>query len=92
MASGNNLPHIVTLLIAAGADVDKTRVDGCTPLHAAAVKGHADVADLLIAAGANVNATSSNGKTALLLALARGHALVVQKLRAAGATGQSRTY
>jgi ankyrin repeat protein len=32
--------------------------DGATPLHAAAVRGHAEVVKVLLAAGANVNTTT----------------------------------
>jgi ankyrin repeat protein len=86
VAAQDNRLDVVTLLIAAGADVTRARFDdGCTPLHMTAQHGHAGVVDLSITAGANVRATSTNGATALSTALAQGHAEVVQKLRAAGA-------
>jgi ankyrin repeat protein len=86
IAAQNNQLEVVTLLTAAGADVNIARVnDGATPLHAVAHNGHADIVDLLITAGANVNAIRTDGATALSTALAQGHAEVVQKLRAAGA-------
>jgi cytohesin len=86
LAAQDNRLDVVTLLIGAGADVNKAGDDdGCTSLHMAAQKGHADAVDLLIAAGANVNATRADGATALSITLRHGHAEVVQKLRAAGA-------
>jgi ankyrin repeat protein len=86
IAAQENRLDVVTLLIAAGADVNKACVDGVTPFHMAAQNGQAAVVDLLIAAGANVHATlTSSTTTALSLALAQGHDEVVQKLRAAGA-------
>jgi ankyrin repeat protein len=41
LAAQDNRLDVVTLLIAAGADVNIARVDGVTPLHAAAQNGHA---------------------------------------------------
>jgi ankyrin repeat protein len=71
IAAQNGHAAVVSVLIAAGADVNKARASGGTPLYIAAQRGHAGVVDLLIAAGANVNATRKNG-TALNIALANG--------------------
>ena len=35
---------VARLLIEAGADIDKARDDGCTPLYIASQKGHVEVA------------------------------------------------
>ena len=43
---------------------------GHTPLYAAAIDGHREIAELLIAKGADVNAKDSIGMTALDWALA----------------------
>ena len=46
---------------------------GMSPLHAAALFGHKDVAELLLANKADVNAKDNIGVTPLLWALSRGH-------------------
>jgi len=64
----------VGLLIAAGADVNKTFTDDVmlpcdTPLSIAAYEGHVDVVERLIAAGADVNKTcTSDSDTPLYIA------------------------
>jgi ankyrin repeat protein len=66
LAAKNNQPEVVTLLVAAGADVNTARVDdGCTPLHFAAQDGHAGVIAVLIeAAGVDLNAALTDGAVA----------------------------
>ena len=49
----------------AGADVNAEGDDGFTPLGAAAMEGHKEIAELLIANGADVNAKDWNGRTPL---------------------------
>tara|TARA_B100001013_G_C24348103_1_gene339258 strand:- start:103 stop:423 length:321 start_codon:yes stop_codon:yes gene_type:complete len=56
---------IAELLIAEGADVDADNLDGETPLHRAAFRGHEEIAELLIAKGADVNAKDELGWTPL---------------------------
>ena len=56
-----------------------------TPLHDAAVKGHAAAVSALLVAGADPNARASNGATPLHIAAKLGHAAIVSALRAAGA-------
>jgi ankyrin repeat protein len=68
-ASGSRL-HLVTLLIDAGADVDRRDPEtGRAPLHAAvAAEPGADspeIVTVLLAAGADVNATTNDGASAL---------------------------
>ena len=46
---------IVATLITAGADIHLAGINGWTPLHMAAARGHAEKAKLLIAAGSDVN-------------------------------------
>lgn len=53
-------------LLANGANVDSTDVDGMTPLHDACnLHGRLEYVPLLLAAGATHKATSKNGKTPL---------------------------
>ena len=73
------------LLIAKGAWIDATAVNGGTALIFATFNGHKDVAALLIAKGANVNAKADEGSTALMLASVRGYKDLVELLLANGA-------
>jgi len=52
----------------APADINAADVDGWTPLHAAALFGHAKCCGLLIAAGTRLDACDRDGKTPLMLA------------------------
>jgi ankyrin repeat protein len=58
---------------------------GRTPLHLAAMHGHADTVDMLIHNSADPNARDAEGRTALALAEGAGHRDVAARLRAAGA-------
>ena len=75
----------VSILIAAGADVNVKSNSGNTPLHYAAQRSHASVVSILIAAGADVDAKNNSGNTPLHYAAQRSHASVVSILIAAGA-------
>ena len=76
--------QLISLLIAAGANVNKTDKDGETPLNLAAGKGHAEcVLTLLAAPGIDVNKVSNNGKTPLTKAAGNGHAECLNLLLAA---------
>ncbi len=63
---------------------------GRTPLHLAADRGHADVAEALLAAGADANAKADDGSTPLHLAAEGGRADVAEALLAAGAAANAR--
>ncbi len=82
----NNLAKVEEL-IAAGADVNKTRTDiGATPLYIGSEMSHTNIVEKLIAAGADVNkARTDNGATPLYTACEMGHTNVVEKLIAYGA-------
>ncbi len=75
--------EIVRTLLDAGANPDLGGVT--TPLEAAVVEGHAEVAKILITAGADVNRAVEDGFTPLMTAAATGDLLLVEVLLAAGA-------
>mmetsp|Transcript_23828 Transcript_23828/g.58432 ORF Transcript_23828/g.58432 Transcript_23828/m.58432 type:complete len:158 (+) Transcript_23828:175-648(+) len=76
----DTMPSVVARLIAAGADVNKTRSgDGVAPLHLAAQNGYSEIVELLVAAGADVNTASARGNTALYAATVK-RCLEVAKL------------
>lgn len=75
--------EIVRTLLDAGADPDLGGVT--TPLEAAVVEGHAEVAQILIGAGADVNRAVEDGFTPLMTAAATGDLLLVEVLLKAGA-------
>jgi ankyrin repeat protein len=66
LAAQNDRHDVLKLLLAAGADVNKARgVNGYTPLHTAALNGHAGVVwALLETAGVELNAAITDGKCA----------------------------
>jgi ankyrin repeat protein len=47
---------VVKLLVAVGADITVADNDGCTPLYAASLNGHAGVVKLLVTEGADISA------------------------------------
>ena len=76
--------HLITLLIAAGADVNVADDYGWTPLSWAANKGHTECVRLLLAApGIDVNKPDKNGWTPLSWAADMGRTECVRLLLAA---------
>src|SRR5688572_10521150 len=76
----------VRTLLKQGADASMPHPDGMTPLHWAAERGEAPLAEALILAGANVTAvTRLGGYTPLHLAARNGNAPVLRALIKAGA-------
>jgi len=63
------------VLVGAGADVNKTAVDGSSPLLVAVQNGNYDIARLLIDHGADVNRPNDKNWTPLYLAVANRDAL-----------------
>ena len=79
-------PAAVRMLLRQGADPNAAHGDGMSPLHWAAERGDAGMAEALIHAGAAVAARTRIGHhTPLHVACAGGHAPVVEVLIAAGA-------
>lgn len=56
------------MLVAAGAAINGANSHGNTPLHLAAINGHAAACEALVAAGADVAAVNNDGKTAAAVA------------------------
>ena len=84
-ASHDGHVSVVSLLIAAGAEVNAKSGINSTPLHYAAESGYASIASLLIAAEAEVNAKNDIDETPLHEAAVRGYISVVSLLITAGA-------
>jgi uncharacterized protein len=81
----------VRTLLKQGADVGAAQGDGMTPLHWAAERGDAPLAEMLIYAGANVSSVTRIGQyTPLHLASRSGSVAVARALLAAGADADAR--
>jgi truncated hemoglobin YjbI len=77
---------VVRALVQAGANVNANDgVKRCTPLHMAARRGYARVAEALLECGANIEARDSLGDTPLRRAVNCGRADVVRLLLSRGA-------
>ncbi|MBO9482524.1 ankyrin repeat domain-containing protein [Salinisphaera sp. G21_0] len=63
---------IVSMLLAYGADPNKTSKNGDTPLHLAIASSNSTCVDMLLAHGANPNIRNRSGQTALAVALDAG--------------------
>jgi hypothetical protein len=73
------------------ADKEAKDKDGATPLHVAAMKGHASVVEMLVQAGADMDAREgAHGLTTLHIAASQGHASVVEVLIQAGANKEAK--
>lgn len=79
----------ISLLLAAGADVNDTAPDGNSALVIAAFSGHANVVQLLLERGADPN-RSGAGYSALHLAVLRGDLTTLNRLVASGANINAR--
>ncbi|MFJ8750816.1 ankyrin repeat domain-containing protein [Streptomyces sp. NPDC102441] len=87
LASVQDLPGAVRLLLAAGADPNRASGQdaGDLPLCGAACGGHAEVVGALLSAGAEPDLIEEFGFTALRWAAGLGHARVAETLLAHGA-------
>jgi uncharacterized protein len=79
--------EMVSLLIDAGADIEKPGLNGMHPLHNAVLSGHKDIIALLIKRGAAIDARDNRGNTPFLrFAASAGNDIEIAKmLLAAGA-------
>ena len=79
--------EMVTVLLDAGADIEKPGRDGLYPLHNAVILGHTDIVALLIQKGAVVDAKDKLGRTPLVSFAATGGSEIeiAKMLLAAGA-------
>ena len=74
---------IVSVLIAAGAEVNVKNPELNTPLHFAAGSGHIAVVSVFLAAGANMNAKNADRQTPQHVAYVNGHGDIVDMLKRA---------
>ncbi|KAE8373759.1 ankyrin repeat-containing domain protein [Aspergillus bertholletiae] len=72
--------------------INKGNFSGRTPLHQAAVSGHAGIMRLLLARGANITAVDENGQTVLHLAAKYGHESTVRFILEQGVAVDSRDH
>ena len=82
IAALNGSSDLAQVLIAKGADVNKT---GWAPLHYAATRGHLQMISLLLDNYAYIDAASPNGTTPLMMAAFYGTPQAVKLLLDAGA-------
>jgi ankyrin repeat protein len=75
---------MVTVLLAASAEVGVYADDGSGPLHWAASNGHLAVVEVLLGRGADPNALRDSGQSVLAAAISNGHVGVVRRLVEAG--------
>ena len=84
-AAAGDLDEVAAVLSMDNRLTRATDGAGRTPLHLAAMHGHASTVDTLLHNNADPNARDASGQTALALAERAGHATIVAALRAAGA-------
>jgi len=73
------------LLLDNGAEVDRARENGCTPLWIACANGHASLAQSLWERGAKIHRASKDGATPIFAACQKGHVDAVRLLLDNGA-------
>ena len=77
---------VVRALVQGGADIDKAKEDGYTPLYVASWKGHVDVVRALMEGGADIGkADEEYGRTPLHIASEYGEVEVARALMEGGA-------
>jgi len=88
-AAGGGHRAVVDLLLARGADPERTANSGATPLSAAVSMRHADIVDRLLAAGAPLEQRLPGDLTVLMVACALGLTDLAARLLTAGADVQA---
>jgi len=85
---------IVKALVGAGASIHKTGINGWTPLHMAAARGHVEKARYLVQAGASIDERTEidGGDTPLMVAASGGKPEFVQFLLDQGADSSVRNW
>jgi ankyrin repeat protein len=73
--------HLARRLLAAGASPNVVQQEGFTPLHEAALRGHAELVRLLLQHGADATARNAAGRSPGELAHDNGHPAVAALLR-----------
>ncbi len=84
-AAFENRGAIISLLLAAGADIDALAPNRQIALMFAAKNGHLDSVRILVGSGANLNLADPEEGTALAMARKAGHTDIAQFLTRAGA-------
>ena len=89
-AARSGATEIITLLLGAGADVNKSEQPGMgekghLPLGAAAIHGQTEAMECLLAAGANIDGMSQKNESALFLAASEGQTKALRTLLNGGA-------
>jgi hypothetical protein len=78
MVAASGSEEVVSLLVAAGAKVDRRAHGGVTPLMAAAYNGHIGAFRVLLDAGADIHQRDSAGRSAADYASSRGYAKIAE--------------
>lgn len=86
-AAFENRHEIVSLLIAAGAEINARAPNGWTALMLAAQRGHSETVRLLVGSGADIQVADAEKGDALALARAAGHDQIVRFMEQAKAEG-----
>ena len=81
---------VVEALVRGGADVNKSKNDGATPINMASCNGHCGVVEALVRAGADLT-LAWHGQTPLFSATTMGHTDVVRVLQAAAVAEAGRS-
>ena len=79
-AAGKGHIEVTRYLLQQGADMDRTAVDGMTPLLVAAQLGHLEVVKFKVQQGVDKNKAMHNHTTPLTIALLNGHTEIAQYL------------
>ena len=88
LAAESGYAPVVRVLIKRGADIDKTRYSGNTPLLIASEEGHLEVVKTLLDSGADATLAAEDGMTPLEEAKSMNHREIVSLLKAAIAAAQ----